>query len=79
MKADSIAVPKVSVAGAIVPIAATLMNMSVNIAVQDGHSHIGAIVDCIPRSHGTSIVDEAMESKPILFYKSIFLIKVYQD
>jgi hypothetical protein len=45
VKADSKAVPKVSLAGAVVPIAASLMHMTTDIAVQDSHNHVVIMVD----------------------------------
>ena len=71
MKTDSIAVPEVGMAGAVVPVVATLVRVGVDIAVQDSHGHVGAVVDRVAGGHGASIVDQAMESKSI--FKQVHL------
>lgn len=63
VKADGIAVPEVGMAGAVVPVVASFMHVGMNVAVQNSHSHVGAVVDREARGHGARVVDEAVESK----------------
>ncbi len=65
VKTESVAIPEVGVAWAVVPVVTSLIHMGMDIAVQDSHGHVGAVEGCEAR-HRASIVDKAVKSEPIL-------------
>lgn len=62
MNSKSVSIPKVRMTGAVVAIASPLVYSSMDVAIQNGNCHVGAVVYRVTWGHTASIVHKAMES-----------------